>query len=674
MKQSKEKTMDVKDILKFQFVTGMGHVVNDQQKGTADQIILMACQAIFMLLIGFADSLAEQISIIINWISQYIKSMISSSNFVGSIEKYQQTLIKDNAVMLDKRHFTNSVTMSRIYPESDKDRNVDRLEEMNDMIDAILKVVTKQHNVPSFRLIETAQLMLNYKDNPIQLTNDIFIKVESINLNAEGFIGRIDITLMSNTLSASDISKYIKHVYSLHKEELRNALGDTVYYFDQKAKNCNVSSDPRTTTMRPDELLKHKQMMIQSAPKFLSFTKAPFISNKSFNNIFGDGVRTIENRILFFLKNKTWYDNRGIPYQLGLMMSGAPGTGKTSIIRAIANLTKRHIINVNFANIQSATQLKNLFQAEKLSVYTDSTFSEINCFHIPIDQRIYVLEEIDTIGDIVKQRVNINEKSHQSTHDEVTLGEILTVLDGTMETPGRIVIMTSNHPELLDEALIRPGRIDVMVKFERANKQTISEMFSAFYDENMNHDEIDKLPDNMLTPAEVGQVLFQHFDDDKLSLINKVIVDLNATAKENEQVKIKRENAQRFQAENNAQIKKSKKRHKSNKPKNSKNIVSLDSDSIFSSGSVSEYSTSSDSNKILNNTESSPIINPSNATTQVSIKTSGQKQEYCVFPDSGMENLQTSHDFFGPVAQDYKVVPTTLDQMYAPLSSGIKVL
>ena len=674
--------MDVKDMLKFHFVSGLAQGGNNMNhaggssggKSTFDQIISMACQAVFMLLIGFADELAKQIPGVINAIRDQIKSKISSSNLTQSLETLRQTPIQDHAVLLDKRHFTNSVTMSRVYPENDKDKAaVDRLEEMNGMIDAILKVVTKQHNVPSFRLIETAQLMLNYKDNPIQLNEDIFIKVDGINASAEGFIGRIDITLMSNNLSASDISKYIKHVYDLHKEELRNALGDTIYYFDQKAKDGGMGSDPRTKSMRPEDLLMHKQMKIQSAPKSLAFTKAPFISNKSFDNIFGDGVRSIEKRLSFFLKNKAWYDNRGIPYQLGLMMSGAPGTGKTSIIRAIANLTKRHIINVNFGNIQSATQLKNLFQAEKLSVYTDSSYSDMNSFHIPIDQRIYVLEEIDTVGDIVKQRVHDSDP-HQSLHDEVTLGEILTVLDGTMETPGRIVIMTSNHPELLDEALIRPGRIDVMVKFEKASQQTISEMFQAFYDMRMTEDAIQNLPQKMLTPAEVGQVLFQHFDDDKEHIISKIIDDLNETASANQNHQIQRQEAQRAEAERSIKSRrksKSKKSGKSKKSRRASKLVEIERDVTSSEESISSYTSTDDEEIQISSKEKiSDTTLPNYKTMHDEFEQRTQDRMQFI---PGQQQGMHSNGISSPSPMPFNGGPSSLDDMFASMSDGIKV-
>jgi ATP-dependent 26S proteasome regulatory subunit len=268
-----------------------------------------------------------------------------------------------------------------------------------------------------------------------------------------------------------------------------------------------------------------------SAPRQLNFVKSPFYSNKSFANIFGREVREVEERVNFFLNNRSWYDERGIPYQLGLLLSGVPGSGKTSIIRAIANLTKRHIVNVNFANITTATQLKNLFFNEKLSVYTDSTMSNFQVLTIPLEHRIYVLEEIDAISDIVKQRVD-GETKNEPVPDELTLGEILTVLDGTLEVPGRMVIMTSNRPEILDKALIRPGRIDVSVKFGYAKKELIVEMFESFFGGEFPRDLIFQLPDEKLTAAEVGKVMFRNFKNPHPELVLHDLLEYSLETRE----------------------------------------------------------------------------------------------------------------------------------------------
>jgi len=192
-------------------------------------------------------------------------------------------------------------------------------------------------------------------------------------------------------------------------------------------------------------------------------------------------------------------------------------------------LTKRHIVNVNFSNITTATQLKNLFFNEKLTVcvvltkwtklcftprssqvYTDSTLTNFDVLTIPIEHRIYILEEIDAIGNIVRQR-DPTQPVAEIHPDELTLAEILTVLDGTLEAPGRIVIMTSNHPDVLDKALVRPGRIDVSVKFGFAQRELIQEMYHSFFGRSFSSDVVDKVPDKKLSAAEVSQILFRHF-------------------------------------------------------------------------------------------------------------------------------------------------------------------
>jgi hypothetical protein len=181
---------------------------------------------------------------------------------------------------------------------------------------------------------------------------------------------------------------------------------------------------------------------------------------------------------------------------------------------------------VNFANITTATQLKNLFFNEKLTVYSDSTMSTFDVLTIPIENRIFVLEEIDAIGDIVRQR-DPNREVKETVPDELTLAEILTVLDGTLEAPGRIVIMTSNYPDVLDRALVRPGRIDVAVKFGCAARDLIQEMFHSFFNRDFTPEMIPSLPDKKLTAAEVGQILFRHFKDPDPQL---VLEDLIKTA------------------------------------------------------------------------------------------------------------------------------------------------
>ena len=94
--------------------------------------------------------------------------------------------------------------------------------------------------------------------------------------------------------------------------------------------------------------------------------------------------------------------------------------------------------------------------------------------------------------------------------DKLTLSYVLNLIDGLHEQNGRVIIMTSNHPEKLDRALIRPGRIDMKINFSKCTPEIIREMLE-FYFEILVPPEI-QFPDQVYTPAEVFQMC-QNLED-----------------------------------------------------------------------------------------------------------------------------------------------------------------
>jgi SpoVK/Ycf46/Vps4 family AAA+-type ATPase len=102
-------------------------------------------------------------------------------------------------------------------------------------------------------------------------------------------------------------------------------------------------------------------------------------------------------------------------------------------------------------------------------------------------------------------------------HDKLDLATLLNVLDGVRETPGRIIILSTNHPERLDEALLRPGRFDLLIHFKKHDRSILKQHVAEFYDAPLSEAEDQTLSDPCLddkwTPAEVSQVLFKYIDD-----------------------------------------------------------------------------------------------------------------------------------------------------------------
>ena len=127
------------------------------------------------------------------------------------------------------------------------------------------------------------------------------------------------------------------------------------------------------------------------------YTEFSFESGKTFENLFFPEKDKLVKKIQFFLDNESWYTKHGIPYMFGLLFHGEPGCGKTSTIKAIANMTQRHIISVPLKNVQSISDLYEVMYGEK-----------VNKVSIPMNKRLYVLEDIDCAGleDLVKKRAN----------------------------------------------------------------------------------------------------------------------------------------------------------------------------------------------------------------------------------------------------------------------------
>jgi DNA polymerase III delta prime subunit len=285
----------------------------------------------------------------------------------------------------------------------------------------------------------------------------------------------------------------------------KNRLGNNKYYF-------NMVNKPAARTM---EGVKDFSRL----PPNMVFSMKRFQTNRKFSNLFGDDISTIKDRVNFFTNNKDWYDEKGIPYTIGLLLSGLPGTGKTSTIKCLANETERHIFNINFNNDITKTQMENLFFNEQIII--DGGMEAV-C--IPLDQRIYVFEDIDCQNSAeCISRTHSKQNQHQ-----LDLSFLLNLLDGVLEMPGRIIILTSNNPERLDHALVRPGRIDIVANYTNCTNDTIIRMIEFFYNNTLSDAEkqlINKLEPLLLTPAEVSKLLFENFgnkDNAVLAIVDAI--------------------------------------------------------------------------------------------------------------------------------------------------------
>ncbi|KAG9032642.1 hypothetical protein FRB95_001152 [Tulasnella sp. JGI-2019a] len=170
-----------------------------------------------------------------------------------------------------------------------------------------------------------------------------------------------------------------------------------------------------------------------------------------------------------FLASEKWYAERGIPFRRGYLLHGAPGSGKTSLIHALAGALKLDIYVISLSK-------RGL---------DDSQLNELIC-DLPA-RSIALMEDIDaafTHGisrDDDNSPPTANSSASQDSPRGITLSGLLGAIDGVAAQEGRILMATTNRYNVLDQALIRPGRLDLHIEFQLATSWQAGEIFKCFY-------------------------------------------------------------------------------------------------------------------------------------------------------------------------------------------------
>lgn len=210
------------------------------------------------------------------------------------------------------------------------------------------------------------------------------------------------------------------------------------------------------------------------------------LDSRNINTLFFDTdvKTTISDHIDSFFTNINIYHERNLTFKTGVLLYGEPGTGKSSLVKALATKYNLDVVSVDMNTFD------NLNVDELVQVLNNDT-----------ETYIVLLEDIDTL---IKSREDNIDKD-----DSKNINKLLQFLDSNTSPDSVIFIATTNHIDKLDSALTRDGRFDIKVKVSPLNIKSnkIKDMCKSF---NLSDDIIEEIYDSIKDRTHINQSELQN--------------------------------------------------------------------------------------------------------------------------------------------------------------------
>jgi chaperone BCS1 len=184
-----------------------------------------------------------------------------------------------------------------------------------------------------------------------------------------------------------------------------------------------------------------------------------------------------------FFASRERYEALGIPWRRGYLLYGPPGTGKTSLVTALAS---ELALNVCVLSLASPT-------------VTDEKIGNLLA-SVP-RRSVILIEDIDAF---------FQQRAKADASVKVSYSGFINALDGVAAHEGSVVFLTTNHPQLIDEAAIRSGRVDFRLELTECDRHQLEQMFLKFFDDPAAAARFaDEVEPGVWSPAQVQERLLK---------------------------------------------------------------------------------------------------------------------------------------------------------------------
>ena len=509
------------------------------------------------ILFGFFIFMLYQGAIVTNFKSVYKKIVVIKNQPIKKNWSYLTNKFKKKSIMYAGYMYSSGYRTVTTY--------VDYPPPMIHVLDYMQKHVYKVENTYNIKYCEVIDVETNTvvktfipADEMVsfELYPDIYIELSSDKniANKEKKTDFLDFSTISFYIKTyehdiSHIHSFIKMCEEKFETSINEQLSKQKYIFKYNSKKSVGRGEERHYDDDGDYIGLKRNTGIKC-------DEYPLVTNKHLiRNCFFTQRDALIKRIDFFIHNEQWYNDRGIPYQLTLVFEGPAGCGKTSTVKGIGTYTNRHIVDVDLNGIKDVCELENIFNG-----------THINGKYIPSNKRIFMIDEIDKFFELLDDReqkekmrlaaaasketanssiVIVKEGSNGGSSgstenrigsnlastaaaisgcankismNDLTKGQILSIMDGIIEAKGRFIICTANDTSKIDPTVKRPGRMDEFIHFTKCDALMIHQLMDLFYDgvvdENRvrSKEELERFRgvEFKLSPSELNKICFNN--------------------------------------------------------------------------------------------------------------------------------------------------------------------
>jgi len=287
-----------------------------------------------------------------------------------------------------------------------------------------------------YRKVADSLSLYFYKGAPILLT--------PIARDADGdMVKRSQMRFINGTVNMKDLLTDAGEFLDLAKEEeTRSKRAFSIVTISPDAAGTGISIDHEFKSTEPSTAWRDAGEPVNFDP---AEDPAPHATPFSHRLSFTDAHRMLFQDVRFWKENRQWYVDAELEYKRGYLLHGKPGTGKTSLISAVAHDLDIPVVIINVAGMSDAQFLRAWKQGSE-----------------KFGQRIVLFEDFDTV---FHGRKNVTGTLNFTT--------VLNAIDGIQGNAGCLLFITTNHIDQIDEAIGRPdengestrsGRVDVIIE------------------------------------------------------------------------------------------------------------------------------------------------------------------------------------------------------------------